>query len=163
MKVGPRAIAMMHHFEGCRLVGYLPTPNDVPTIGWGNTTYLDGRKVKLGDRITQAEADALFEGMLQKFAKGVEQLIDGAATTPAQFGAMVCLAYNIGIGAFARSTVLRLHKVGDWDGAAKAFLPWNKQAGRVLTGLVRRRQTEALLYSGKIAEFDKAIGYKEAA
>jgi GH24 family phage-related lysozyme (muramidase) len=59
---------------------------------------------------------------------------------------MVSLTYNIGAAGFARSTVLRRHKMGDYDGAAKAFLWWNKAGGRVLRGLTRRREAEAALY-----------------
>lgn len=146
--VHPRAIKLMHDFEGCRLEAYLPTPNDRPTIGWGMTFYPDGKAVKMGETITQAKADADFVLIVDKFAEKVRTLIGKSPTTRLQFGAMVCLAYNIGEGdkGFAGSTVLRKHKAGDFAGAAEAFGMWNKQAGKVLLGLTRRRAAEAALY-----------------
>jgi GH24 family phage-related lysozyme (muramidase) len=124
----------------------MPTPQDRPTIGWGMTFYPDGRQVRLGETITQAKADADFVTIVERFADKVRALIGDAPTTPAQFGAMMALAYNIGVAGFARSSVLRLHKAGDKQGAARAFGAWNKQAGRALAGLTRRRAAEAALY-----------------
>jgi GH24 family phage-related lysozyme (muramidase) len=146
MKLHPKAITLMHDFEGCRLKAYMPTPQDRPTIGWGMTFYPDGRAVRMGDTITQAQADADFETIVGRFAEQVDDHLGDAAATGTEFGAMVALAYNIGIAAFARSSVLRLHKAGDKAGAARAFGLWNKQAGRVLNGLTRRRAAEAALY-----------------
>jgi len=154
-KVGPRARALMHHFEECRLKAYL-CPAKVWTIGWGNTYYPDGRKVKAGDRITQAEADELFAQVVEcDFAAPVAAAIGAAPSTPAQFGAMVALAYNIGVSAFRTSTVARRHRSGDHDGAADAFALWNKAGGRVLAGLVRRRAAEAALYRSDFAELSR--------
>ena len=144
MTIHPRAIALMHQSEGCRLRAYMPTKEDKPTIGWGMTFYPDGRAVRMGDVITQAQADAMFTVIANRFADQIRPMVGEA--TPQQFGAMVCLAYNIGVGAFARSSVLRLHKAGDWKGAARAFGLWDKQAGKVLPGLVRRRAMEAAMY-----------------
>lgn len=146
MKVGPRALALIKSFEGVRLQAYLPTKNDRPTIGYGATFYADGQPVRMGDRCTQDQADALLDGHVQHFAHGVERLLGTAPTNAAQFGAMVALAFNIGIGAFGKSSVLRLHKLGKHALAADAFALWNKQAGRVLAGLTRRRAAEAALY-----------------
>lgn len=148
MKVGPRALALLHEFEGCRLHAYMPTQQDRPTIGWGMTFYPGGAAVEMGDAISQAQADADFDIIIQRFGAGVAKLIGDAATTPAQFGAMVALAYNIGMGGFAKSSVLRLHKAGEYAGAARAFGLWSKQAGETLPGLVRRRAAEAKLYRG---------------
>ena len=144
MTVHPRAIKLLHDFEGCRLKAYMPTPKDRPTIGWGMTFYPDGRAVRMGDVITQAQADADFAAILARFASQVRPLVPNA--TPLQFGAMVALAYNIGVAGFTRSSVRRLHNNGDHKGAARAFGLWNKQAGKVLAGLTRRRAAEAALY-----------------
>ena len=144
MSVHPRAIGLLHDFEGLRLKAYMPTPNDRPTIGWGMTFYPSGRAVRMGEAITQAQADADFATILQRFADQVRPLVTGA--TPLQFGAMVALAYNIGLAGFAKSSVRRLHNAGDHKSAARAFGLWNKQAGKVLPGLTRRRAAEALLY-----------------
>ncbi len=151
LKLGPKAIALMHHFEDCRLSAYLDVVG-VPTIGWGNTYHADGRRVKLGDRLTQAEANGLFATIVERdFAGPIRGLLSDAPTTPAQFGAMVALAYNIGLAAFKRSSVLRRHLAGDHSGAAAAFLMWNKAGGRVLAGLTRRRSAEAALYRSDFA------------
>ena len=142
MQVGPRAKALIKSYEQCRLTAYLPTPNDVPTIGWGST----GPDIVMGMTWTQDQCDSRFATDLAKFAAGVEAALDGAQTLPREFGAMVSLAYNIGTGAFASSTLARKHRAGDTAGAAAQFARWNKQAGRVLAGLTRRRAAEAALY-----------------
>lgn len=142
MQVGPRAQALIKSYEQCRLSAYLPTPNDVPTIGWGST----GADIHLGMTWTQAQCDGRFATDLARFASGVEAALGGAATLPREFGAMVSLAYNIGTGAFRSSSLCRKHCAGDKTGAAAQFVRWNKQAGRVLAGLTRRRAAEAALY-----------------
>jgi GH24 family phage-related lysozyme (muramidase) len=144
MKVDPHAIALMHAFEGCRLWAYR-CPAGIWTIGWGDT----GPHVRAGLVWTQEQADAAFTARIEReFAPGVAKAIGDAPTTPAQFGAMVALAYNIGVKAFIRSSVARRHKAGNHVGAAAAFALWNKANGKVLAGLVRRRTAEAALYRG---------------
>ena len=107
---------------------------------------------------TQAQADARFDRDLARFAAGVERLLRGRPTTQAQFDAMVSFAYNVGLDddgdgiaeGFGDSTLLRLHKAGDFIGAANQFRLWNKQKGVVLAGLTRRRAGEAALYRGEV-------------
>lgn len=158
--VGPLAIALMHHFERCELVAYR-CPAGKWTIGWGMTYYPAGGRVKQGDRITQDQADAMFAQLLERdFAPAVRAAIGAAETTPAQFGAMVALAYNIGAVKFTFSTVARRHRAGDIAGASAAFLLWNKVKGAVSDGLVRRRRAEAALYLSRFAEL-KALTFGE--
>ena len=159
MRLGPRAIALLHHFEACRLTAYL-CPARVWTIGWGNTRYEDGSPVKAGDRITQARADALFLNILRQFEDGVNAAAPNASA--AEFGAMVALAYNIGLAAFRRSSALRHHIAGNKAAAANAFRLWNKGGTprRVIAGLTRRREAERLLYLNDLPAFDRAIGYR---
>ena len=145
-QVGPRAQALIKSFEGCKLHSYMPTPNDRPTIGYGATFHADGTPVRMGEVWTQAQADEAFARDINKYGAKVAALLGDDPTTPAQFGAMVALAYNIGLGAFARSTVLRKHREGKFGAAADSFLLWTKQAGKVLAGLVRRRNAERALY-----------------
>lgn len=96
LRTGPRAIALMHHFEQCRLKAYR-CPAGVPTIGWGCTFYPGGRPVRIGDRLSQPQADDLFRNLLATvYEPVVRRLIDPAPTTPAQFGALVSFAYNVG-------------------------------------------------------------------
>jgi len=98
---------------------------------------------------TQEQADARFLEDLTKFGEQVARLLGDAPTTAHQWAALVSLAYNIGTGALAKSTVLRKHKAGDYEGAAKAFSMWNKNDGKVMAGLTRRRRAEAKLYATK--------------
>jgi GH24 family phage-related lysozyme (muramidase) len=152
MKPGPVAIALLHHFERCVLTAYL-CPAGKWTIGWGMTYYPDGRRVKAGDRITRDQADAMLEQLLARdFAAPVMAAIGRAPVTAAQFGAMVALAYNIGLKAFRSSSVLRLHRAGQIDAAGSAFGLFNLVNGRKSNGLVRRRAAEAALYVSNFAE-----------
>ena len=73
----------------------------------------------------------------------------GAPTTQGQFNALCSLAYNIGTGNLAGSTLLRLHKAKDYEGAANQFGKWNKAAGKVMAGLTRRRAAEAKMSRGQ--------------
>lgn len=116
------------------------------TIGVGSTTDENGDPINPGDVWTLARARARFEAHLAEFGEGVDKLLAGKPATAPQKAAIVSLAYNIGLSALARSTVLRLHRAGDYEGAAKAFAMWNKAGGRVLAGLTRRRAAEAELY-----------------
>lgn len=169
-RIGPRATALIHHFESCRLTAYR-CPAGKWTIGWGNTFYANGRPVQQGDTITQATADELFRTVLRQFEDGVAAVTPEA--TPAQFGAMVSLAWNIGLGppfgrplrqgekpGFRQSEVLRHHRAGRHAEAADAFLNWVRAGGQVSRGLQRRRAAERLLYLNDLAAFDRAIGYR---
>lgn len=149
--VSQRGIDLMHQFESCKLEAYKdPGSKDgLPiTIGWGSTSNFDGTPIRLGMRWTQEQCDARYATDLAKFAAQVDKAIGAAPTTQHQFDAMVSLAYNIGAGrgGLATSTVLRKHKAGDYIGAANAFVMWNKNDGKVMRGLTRRRLAEADLY-----------------
>ena len=140
MKLGPQGTALIKSFESCRLAAYLPTPADVPTLGWGHT-----RAVAMGDTCTQAQADAWF---LEDIA-WVEDCVNGAVNVPLtqqEFDALCSLVFNIGCGQFKTSTLLRLLNASDYDGASEQFAVWNRQAGQVLAGLTKRRAAEAELF-----------------
>ncbi len=145
-------IKLIQSFEGCakkRADGSYdayPDPGsggDPWTIGWGST----GADIKRGVVWTQQQCDDRFAEHVAQFAANVDKALGGAATTQHQFDAMVSLAYNIGMGNFSASTLLRKHKAGDRAGAAGQFAVWNKAAGKVLPGLTRRRAAEAALYA----------------
>jgi GH24 family phage-related lysozyme (muramidase) len=153
-RTGKAGIDLMHEFEGLHKVrpdgmveAYL-CPAKVWTIGWGATGKdpFNGGNIRKGTVWTRQQCDLRFEQHLAQFEAAVRDGVGKAPTSQAQFDAMVALTYNIGAAAFARSTVLRRHKAGDFDGAAKAFLMWNKAGGKVLNGLTRRRTAEAALY-----------------
>ncbi len=138
-QIGTRGLALIKEFEGLALKAYL-CPAHVLTIGYGST----GPHVKPGMIITEAQADALLQTDLDRFEDAVAKHAPNA--TQNQFDAMVCLAFNIGIGAFLKSSVLRFNLAGDNRRAAEAFGMWIKGGGRVLPGLQRRRAREADLY-----------------
>jgi lysozyme len=150
MKINARGLRLIKDFEGLELTGYL-CPAGIPTIGYGST----GKHVKVGAKISEGEADELLLEDLERFEIGVARAVAGTPTTDNQFSAMVCLAFNIGMGnpksdppipGLLTSTVLKRHKLGNRLGASRAFLMWNKAKGQVLRGLVRRREAEAELY-----------------
>lgn len=132
-------LGLVKSFEGCKLSAYL-CPAGVPTIGYGRTTG-----VKLGQRITQAQADAWLLQEYDEFERKVRALVR-VPLTANQLGALVSFAYNVGTGALASSTLLRLLNGGDYAGAAAQFARWTKAGGRTLAGLVRRRKAEADLF-----------------
>jgi lysozyme len=140
MRINSVGRALIEHFEGLRLEAY-KCPASVWTIGYGHTS-----EVKRGQKITREEAEALLMADLHEYEETVCKAVGLAKTTENQFSAMVSLAYNIGPGAFGSSSVLRLHKDGRNAEAANAFKLWNKGGGKVLTGLVTRRQAEEELY-----------------
>lgn len=145
MKISPRGIAHIKNYEKCRLKAYMPTPDDVPTIGWGST----GKDIKLGMVWTQEQCDARFAADLAKFEAGVAKALRDAPTKQCEFDALVSLAYNAGLANITRSTLVRLHVDGDHKRAADQFLRWVYQKGKVLNGLVKRRAIERQMYLGK--------------
>ena len=148
MKVNKLGIDTMHHFEGCKLTAY-QCPAKVWTIGWGNTFYPDKKPVKQGDVITQEQANALFETVMNNFALGVKKCLTKEVNEN-QFSALVCFAYNVGIGSLQKSTLLKKININPNDETiAGEFAKWTKAGGKVLLGLVRRRKAESDLYFKK--------------
>lgn len=145
MKVNAAAIALIKEFEGFRASAY-KDPVGIWTIGYGTTANAGvGIVPKAGMTITEAEATEYLWRAVDKFAAQVEAALTRPATGN-EFGAMVSLAYNIGPGAFKRSTVLREFNAGNVRAAADAFLMWNRAGGTVLRGLTRRREAERKLF-----------------
>lgn len=148
------AIDLIHSFESFKRNAYKDpgSKNGLPiTIGWGSTTDLKGKPIKMGDVWTSEYADRVFARDLANFSAKVTQHIGGAPTTQNQFDAMVSFAYNVGHGegGFKTSTLLKKHKAGDYAGAKAEFARWNKNDGKVMNGLIRRRAAEADLYGRK--------------
>lgn len=140
MKLSTKGRALLKSFEGFRADAYIPVPGDRATIGYG---FTDG--VNLGQHMTRAQADARLITELRPY----EQAVLSACTLEPnqnQFDALVCLCFNIGIGGFRKSTVLKAHNRGDLQSAARAFGLWNKSSGVVYPGLTRRRAAESALY-----------------
>ncbi|MCB4863291.1 lysozyme [Sphingobium sp. PNB] len=144
--VSKAGLALIKSFEGLSLKAY-PDPatgGEPITIGYGHTGG-----VKLGTVWTQAQADNALADDVSRFANGVAKLIGDAPTTQGQYDAMVSLSYNVGLGNFGSSTLLKKHKAGDHAGAAAEFARWNKAAGKIMAGLTRRRAAEAAMYRGE--------------
>jgi lysozyme len=132
--------------EGLRLKPYL-CPAKIPTIGYGNTYYSDGKRVTLLDKdITKQQAFDMFKEIANRFGKRVDELVTSNINQN-QFNALVSFAYNVGTGNFSSSTLLKKINKNPNDLTIKAeFLRWNKAGGKVLNGLTNRRNEEADLY-----------------
>ena len=145
MKMNAAGRELVRRFEGLRLEAYR-CPAGVLTIGYGST----GPHVRTGMIITPGEADRLLDKDLSRFEVGVEAMLCGVPTTEDEFSAMVSLAFNIGLGNFATSTLLKRHKAGNKVGAANSFLSWVYANKQKLKGLVARREAEKELYEGSL-------------
>ena len=145
MEVNKAGKDLIKRFEGCKLKAY-KCPAGLWTISWGLTFYPDGTKVKEGDVITQQQAEDYFNAIVDDFAKKVDALIKSNVSEN-NFSALVSFAYNVGIGNFQRSTLLRKVNANPKDTTIRAeFMKWTRANNVVLKGLVRRREAEAKLY-----------------
>jgi len=140
------ALNTIQQFEGLKLTAYQDSVG-IWTIGFGNIFNLDTRKpIKQGDVITQDTADRWLKIEVDKLQEKMKKVIN-VALTDNQWTALTSLVYNIGFGAFKRSTLLRLLNAGaSKEEVAKQFLRWNKAGGKEIKGLTNRRQTEYNLF-----------------
>ncbi len=140
------AAALCKQFEGFRGKPYL-CPAGVPTIGYGSTYYADGRKVALTDP-PMSEPDAatlLLQELQHTYLPGVLRNCPTLLTDEKKCNAIVDFAYNLGTGRLQTSTLKRKINAQDWDGAKEQLLLWTKGGGRVLPGLLKRRNAECRL------------------
>lgn len=154
---------LIKKWEKLELKAYLPTPNDVWTIGWGHT-----RGVKQGMVITKEQAQAFFD----KDIAWVEAAIDKHIKVPLsqnQHDVIGSWTFNVGEGAMSRSTLVKKLNAKDYKGAADQLLLWDKQKGKVLKGLTRRRKEERDYFLGQGEAYrnyhsipKKAVTRKEA-
>lgn len=141
MQLSQRGRALIEDFEKLRLVAFKPTPDDVWTIGWGHT----GNDVHEGLVWTREKADSQFDVDITKYVNQVIRSTD-VELTQNQFDAMVSFTYNEGVTAEGHSTLLQYVNQRRWLYAANEFPKWNKQKGKVLDGLTRRRAAERELF-----------------
>ena len=141
VQVSSEGQALIQHFEGCELEAYL-CPAGVWTIGYGHTFG-----VKQGDVIDQEAAEALLIEDLEEFEGYVTALCQ-CGLEQHQFDAQVSWVFNLGPGNFESSTLLRRLNDGDLGAVPDEIRRWNKAGGRVLDGLVRRREAEAVMFEG---------------
>ena len=140
------AASLCRQFEGFRSKPYL-CPAGVPTIGYGSTYYSDGRKVTLNDAlISQEDASALLMHELEHtYLPGVLRNCPILATDEKKCNAIVDFVYNLGIGRLQTSTLKRKINSQEWEAAKEQLMLWTKGGGKVLPGLLKRRQAECSL------------------
>lgn len=144
MKINRAGMDLIKSFEGVRLTAYR-CPAGVWTIGYGHTSQAGPPRVTAGMKITAQDAADILGRDLVAYEAGVQRALTRSANEN-QFSAMVSLAFNVGVAAFAKSSIARRFNAGDAQGAADAFLLWNKAGGKVLAGLTRRRKAERELF-----------------
>ena len=149
MRLNNAGYLLICKFEGLRLTPYFCSAK-VPTIGYGNTYYPNGRKVTMQDKaITKPEAFEMFKFIADKFALKVDELIKSNVNQN-QFNALVSFAYNIGVNGLEKSTLLKKVNFNPDDLTIKdEFLKWNKAGGKEIKGLTIRREKESQIYYEK--------------
>ena len=166
MKLSKAGEDLMHKYEGFRSRPYL-CPAHIWTIGYGHVLYqeqirlpvvrVEGKETPMirkefplkpeDNRVwTKTEIDELFRADVGAFERGVLRLIPGVVGRQGSFDALVSISFNFGLGNLQRSTIRMRANRGDWEGAAEAFRVWTKGGGKVLPGLVKRREAEIALF-----------------
>lgn len=145
-KTGLQGVDLIKRFEGFKGEPYLDAVG-IPTIGYGATYYPNGKRVTMQDKkITEQQASEMLHVMLIPYEQGVDSFTRDDISQN-QFDALVCFAYNLGVQNLKISTLLKKVNTNPNDmGITAEFLKWTKAGGKVLTGLIRRRQAEADLY-----------------
>jgi lysozyme len=148
MRIGENGLKLIKHFEGFRNKPYRCAAG-LFTVGYG---HLIGDGLSLPDSwnrtFTVEECDALLASDVRKFERGVDRYIN-VQLTQNQFDAAVVFAFNLGLGTLQRSTLRAKLNRGDIPGALESWAKYNKAAGKVLRGLVLRRQAEIALFKGE--------------
>jgi len=155
VKTNRSGLELIKRFEGLRLTAYL-CPADVWTIGYGHTSAAGAPPVVKGMKITAQEASDILARDLAKYEAAVAKALTRTPNEN-QFSAMVSLCYNIGAGAFVGSSVAKRFNAGNEQGAADAFRLWNKAGGKVLPGLIRRREDERTLFLTPVVSQPKPV------
>jgi len=128
-------VAIVLH-EGYKDNAYIPLAGDIPTIGFGTTSG-----VKLGDRTTPEKALQMAMRDVQSYEGAVKSCVK-VPLSQNEYDAFISLSYNIGTGAFCKSTLVKKLNAGDYEGACKQILRWDQFNGKPLSGLTKRRQEE---------------------
>ena len=140
MNISNKGIELIKKFEGCRLKAYQDSV-DVWTIGYGHT-----EGVYEGMEISQHQADIMLGSDLVKYANYINEYVT-VSLNPNQFDALTSWVYNLGPGNLKSSTMLKVLNEGNYDDVPFQIKRWNKAGGKVLKGLVRRREAEAELFA----------------
>ena len=170
MKLSHAGAELMHRYEGCRNRPYL-CPAHIWTIGYGHVLYQDQIRLKMArsadeeyrkpppiirkeyplaaadNRVwSKEEINELFATDVSSFERGVLRLVPGVVGRQGVFDALVSFAFNAGLGNLQRSQIRIRANRGEWEGAAESLMDWTKGGGRVLPGLVKRREAEKALF-----------------
>lgn len=139
--IGAGLLTGVANHEGFRERAYVPVPGDLVTIGSGFTKREDGTPVQMGDTITRNESDIRLKKELYSYRLKISECIK-VPVTENQADAFTSLVFNIGTGAFCKSTLVRKLNLYDYEGACQEILRWDKFQGRPLKGLTNRRKDE---------------------
>lgn len=147
------------HYESCRLEAY-QDDGGVWTIGFGTTHYRGGKPVQQGDKIPQWRADELYKDIVFSFEGNVTRLLKGVYIQQHQFDALVDFAYNVGMPQFESSTLLKVvrNNPNDLKAIDKQFRRWIFDDGKVIPGLINRRESESWLYCNNELKFFNVPG-----
>jgi lysozyme len=154
--ISEKALKQIKHHEGVKNTPYR-CPAGLWTVGVGHVLYPEQIRLKFQDRLqyplriehfrkfSNEEIDEILQADLARFEAGVRRLCP-RNLSQSRFDALVSFSFNVGLGNLQKSSVRMKHNRGDFEGAAESFMLWTKAAGRVLPGLVRRRNDERLMY-----------------
>jgi lysozyme len=155
--ISEKALKMISHHEGVRLKPYR-CPARLWTVGVGHVIDPNHARVPFEERnlleipdgwnrkLTMEEVDAILAQDLKRFERGVLRYCPSAGFRQSWMDALVSFSFNLGLGTLQRSTLRQKHNRGDYDGAAEEFLKYTKAGGKVLKGLVNRRNDERSMY-----------------
>lgn len=150
MNITDEGLELIRRFEGFRDTAYL-CPGGKWTVGYGHTSDAGQPVVERGTSLSREQAEQVLRADVERFAAGVRKDIRKPLGDQ-QFSALVSFAYNVGLGAFRKSSVLKAVNAGAFDSVPRRLQLWVKAQGRVLPGLVKRRAAEAALFMGGSAE-----------
>tara|TARA_Y100001937_G_C7100240_1_gene322144 strand:- start:547 stop:990 length:444 start_codon:yes stop_codon:yes gene_type:complete len=142
MKISAEGLDLIKHFEGLELEAY-KCPAGVWTIGYGHT-----KDVQEGDTWSESHADHMLEVEMEEYENYIHNLVT-CPLSQNQFDALVSWVYNLGSSNLQASTLLKRLNAGDYPDVPNQIKRWNKAGGKVLEGLVRRREAEASMFEGK--------------
>jgi lysozyme len=155
--ISPKALKMISHHEGVRTKPYR-CPAKLWTIGVGHVIDPNHGKLKIEDRVglpcpegwnrtfTMEEVNAILSKDLERFERGVLKYCPAAGSKQGWLDSLVSFSFNVGLGTLQRSTLRQKFNRGDYNGAAEEFLKYTKAGGKVLKGLVNRRNDERALF-----------------
>ena len=158
MRMSADGLALVKEFEGLRLKAY-KCPAAVWTIGYGHTSAAGAPIVSADMLISKENAEEILQRDMVQYEDGVRGLVK-VGLTQGQFDALVDFAYNAGVGALQKSTLLKKVNAEKFDEVPAEFMKWTKGGGRELLGLVRRRRAEVKLWRG--LDTEKPVSVDEA-